>query len=198
MRNLPRLRPKPLSIVPSNPSSGSSAAPELKRRHWTRWGAEIGLVILVFFALQWWQARDVPRGPAPSFSAPMADGRSGSLDEWRATHPGETVGVYFWADWCPICKAQEGSVDALRADWPVITVAMQSGNAAAVAKVLGERNLDWPTAIDADGGIAARYGLHGVPALVVVDGRGEIRSVMVGYTTTLGMRLRLWWATLSG
>ncbi len=159
---------------------------------------EIGLVMVVFFALQWWQARDVPRGPAPSFSAPMADGRGGSLAEWRATHPGETVGVYFWADWCPICKAQEGSVDALRADWPVLTVAMQSGNAAAVAKILRERGLDWPTAIDADGSIAARYGLHGVPALVVVNSRGEVRSVMIGYTTTLGMRLRLWWATLSG
>jgi hypothetical protein len=67
-----------------------------------------------------------------------------------------------------------------------------------VAKVLRERGLDWATAIDADGGIAARYGLHGVPALVVVDGRGEIRSVMVGYTTTLGMRLRLWWASVAG
>ena len=154
--------------------------------------------MLVFFALQWWQVRDVPRGPAPSFSAPMADGRSGSLAEWRAAHPGETVAVYFWADWCPICRVQEGSVDALRADWPVLTVAMQSGNAAAVAKVLRKRGLDWPAAVDADGSIAARYGLHGVPALVVVDGRGDVRSVTVGYTTTLGMRLRLWWATLHG
>jgi len=66
----------------------------------------------------------------------MADGRSGSLDDWRAEHPGETVVVYFWATWCPICKMQEGSVDALRADWPVFTVAMQSGNASAVASFL--------------------------------------------------------------
>ena len=73
---------------------------------------------------------------------------------------------------------------------------MQSGDAATVAKSLRERGLDWPTAIDPDGSIAARYGLHGVPALVVVDGRGEIRSVMVGYTTIAGMRLRMWWAAL--
>ena len=82
------------------------------------------------------------------------------------------------------------------ADWPVLTVAMRSGDAAAVAKALGSRGLDWPTAIDPDGSIAARYGLHGVPALVVVDGRGEIRSVMVGYTTMVGMQLRMWWASL--
>jgi thiol-disulfide isomerase/thioredoxin len=196
MRNFFRLRPKPLFIVPSTFSSGSSTAPLQKSRRWMRWGAEIGLVILFLFVLQWWQARDVPHGAAPSFTALMAGGRSVSLDEWRATHPGKTVGVYFWADWCPICKAQEGSVDALRADWPVLTVAMHSGDTAAVSKVLRERGLDWPTAIDADGGIASRYGLHGVPALVVVDGRGEIHSVMVGYTTALGMRLRLWRAAL--
>lgn len=198
MRHPANPRSKAPAAVASEPPSGSCVAPEPQRRRWLRWGAEIGLFVLFLLALQWWQARDVPRGPAPSFSATMADGRSGGLDEWRAAHPGEAVGLYFWADWCPICKAQEGSVDALRADWPVLTVAMQSGNAAAVAKVLRERGLDWPTAIDADGGIAARYGLHGVPALVVVDGRGEIRSVMVGYSTTPGMRLRLWWASLSG
>jgi len=91
---------------------------------------------------------------------------------------------------------QEGSVDALRAHWPVFTVAMQSGDATTVAKALRVRGLDWPTAVDPDGSIAARYGLHGVPALVVVDARGEIRSVMVGYTTSPGMRLRMWWAGL--
>jgi len=134
------------------------------------------------------------RACGPSTVLRGTDGRqpSGSLAEWRTVNPGKAVGVYFWVDWCPICKAQEGGVDALRADWPVFTVAMQSGNAPAVAKVLRERGVDWPTAIDADGSIAARYGLHRVPALVVAHGRSEIRSVMVGYTTSLGMRLRLW------
>jgi len=185
-------------MSPADPSPDAPVAAPPKRRRWPGWLAEIGVVVLVVFAIQWWQARDVPRGPAPEFAAPMASGGSVSLAGWRAAHPGRTVAVYFWADWCPICKAQEGSVDALRADWPVLTVAMQSGDAAAVAKVLHDRGLDWPTAIDADGRIAARFGLHGVPALVVIDGRGEIRSVLVGYTTGPGMRLRLWWAASSG
>lgn len=183
-------------MSPADPSSAPVASPNPKRRRWLRWAAEIGVVVALVLVIQWWQARDVPRGPAPTFTAPMADGSSGSLAAWRAAHRGRTVGIYFWAEWCPICKLQEGSVDALRADWPVLTVAMQSGNAATVAKALDVRGLDWPTAIDQDGSIAARYGLHGVPALVVVDGRGEIRSVTVGYTTMAGMRLRMKWAAL--
>jgi len=180
----------------ADPPAAPVAAPNPKRRRWPRWVAEFGLVVVLVFGIQWWQARDVPRGPAPAFAAPMADGSSGSLAEWRAAHPGRTIGIYFWAEWCPICKMQEGSVDALRAHWPVFTVAMQSGDATTVAKALRVRGLDWPTAVDPDGSIAARYGLHGVPALVVVDARGEIRSVMVGYTTSPGMRLRMWWAGL--
>jgi len=185
-------------MSPVDPSSTAAAAPGSKLRSWPRWAAEIGLVVVLAFGIQSWQARDVPRGPAPGFAAPMADGSSTNLAAWRAAHPGKTVGIYFWAEWCPICRMQEGGVDALRADWPVLTVAMQSGNDAAVAKALQKRGLDWPTVTDADGSIAARYGLHGVPALVVVDGRGEIRSVMVGYTTLPGMRLRMWRAKLGG
>lgn len=168
------------------------------RKRWQRWGGEIAVAVLIVFAVQWWQGRDVPGGPAPDFTGPMTDGRAMSLGDWRADHRGQAVAIYFWAEWCPICKAQEGNVTALQARHPVLTVAMQSGDAADVARVLRTRELDWPTLIDTRGAIAARYGVHGVPALVVVDPGGDLRSVAVGYTTTPGMRLRLWLAGLRG
>jgi thiol-disulfide isomerase/thioredoxin len=181
-------------------STGDSraASREKPRRRWPRWLAEIGVFLLIVLAIQWWQARDVPGGPAPDFEAVFADGRRSGLAAFRAGHPGRVTALYFWAEWCPICRAQQGSVDALRADWPVLTVAMQSGDAAAVAKVQAERGLAWTTAIDPDGRIAARYGLRGVPALVVIGPEGEMRAVAVGYTTEIGMRLRLWWAQFAG
>jgi thiol-disulfide isomerase/thioredoxin len=155
------------------------------------------LFLLVLTAIQWWQTRDVPAGAAPAFEAAFADGSHSDLAAWRAAHPGQVTGLYFWAEWCPICKAQQGSIDALRADWPVLTVAMQSGDAGAVSKSLRDRGLAWPTALDNDGRIAARYGLHGVPALVVIDADGRLRSIAVGYTTEIGMRLRMWWARMA-
>jgi thiol:disulfide interchange protein len=169
-----------------------------RARRWTRWALELGVFVAVLLVIQWWQARDVPEGPAPAFTGATASGAETSLEKWRAAHPGRPVVVYFWADWCPICKAQEGSVDAVQRDWPVLTVAMQSGNAAAVANFLHRRGLAWPTVIDADGAIARRFGVRGVPTLVVVGPDGEMRSVMVGYTTEAGMRLRLWWAGAGG
>ncbi len=180
---------------PANDES-ETAEPARKPPRWRRWAIEIGIFVAVFFAIQAWMARDVPAGAAPDFATVGADGRALSLAEWRAAHPGEAVGVYFWADWCPICTAQQGTIDGVQADYPVLTVAMQSGDAAAVNKVLAERGLDWTTAIDTDGRIAQAYGLRGVPAFVIVDPAGKIRSVSLGYTTGWGLRARLWWAGL--
>ena len=167
-----------------------------RRPRWQRWLIDAALIALVFAAVQLWQTRHVPSGPAPAFAGPLAAGGQGSLAAWRAAHAGGPVAVYFWADWCPICTAQQGSVSGLAEDWPVLTVAMQSGSPADVAGVLAERGLAWPTVVDADGAISARYGLAGVPALAVIDADGQLRSVAVGYTTALGMHLRLWWARL--
>ena len=166
----------------------------VERHRWLRWALDAALIVLVIVAVQLWQTRHVPFGAAPAFAGPLAAGGQGSLAAWRAAHPGGPVAVYFWADWCPICKAQQGSISGLAEDWPVLTVAMQSGDAADVAKVLAERGLAWPTVVDEDGAITARYGLAGVPALAVVGADGQLRAVAVGYTTALGMHLRLWWA----
>lgn len=180
------------------PANGApeTAEPPPKPPRWRRWAIEIAIFVAVFFAIQAWMARDVPAGPAPDFATVAADGGALSLAEWRAAHPGQAVGVYFWAEWCPICTAQQGTIDGVQADHPVLTVAMQSGGAPAVSDVLAERGLDWTTAIDADGRIAQSYGLRGVPAFVIIDPAGGIGSVSLGYTTGWGLRARLWWAGL--
>lgn len=159
-----------------------------------RWLLDAVLLVAVVVGIQAWQQRDVPKGPAPAIVGRLADGRPFDLTAWRASHPGSPVALHFWAEWCPVCSKEEGNVSAILADWPVITVAMQSGTPAQVAGHLQARGLAWPTVADGDGGIAEAYGLKGVPAFVVIGRDGAIRSVSTGYTTELGMRLRLWWA----
>ncbi len=155
----------------------------------------------VFVIVQVWQTRKVPGGLAPDFAVTVthADGRvdTTSLAQWRAAHPGEPVALHFWADWCPICRTEEHSISRLAQDWPVMTVAMQSGDAARVAKVLAQRELPWQASVDARGEIARAYGFGAVPAFVVVDASGRLRAPTVGYTSEVGMRLRLWWARLA-
>lgn len=171
------------------------AAAARGKGRWRRWLLELGLVLAVFLAVQLWQTRDVPRGVAPDFSRVTVQGQPLNLGQWRAAQGGGPVVLYFWADWCPICKTLEGMVDTLGLEWPVLSIAMQSGDAAQVARSLAARGLAWTTVADADGALAGAYGLKGVPALVVIDARGQIRFVSVGLTSGWGMALRLWWAS---
>jgi len=103
--------------------------------------------------------------------------------------------VHFWATWCPVCKAEQGSIAAIAHDHPdVISVAMQSGKPEEVAKYLSDQGIAFPVLNDPDGSISAAWGVHAVPASFIIGPDGQIRFVEVGYTTSLGLRLRLWLA----
>ncbi|RLJ68145.1 thiol-disulfide isomerase/thioredoxin [Sulfurisoma sediminicola] len=164
------------------------------RTRWKRWLLEALLIVGIVVAVQLWQARDLPVGPAPALAGTLVDGRVTSLTDVLETADGRPVLVAFWATWCPVCKAEEGNIDAVARDWPTLTVAMQSGDAAAVAKHLKERELGFTAAVDADGRLASDWKVRGVPTHFIVDGRGNIRFQLVGYATELGLRARLWWA----
>ena len=79
-------------------------------------------------------------------------------------------------------------------DIPVLTIATQSGDAAAVKKALITRQLPWLTAVDERGALWRSYGLSGVPTTIVLDAQGHISSVSVGYTSATMLRLKVWWA----
>lgn len=168
-----------------------------------RWKSHLGtllLVVAVVVGVQAWQTRDVPPAPDPGLHLtllnPDGGGTHTTLGAWRATHPGQPVALHLWAEWCPICRTEEHSVTRLSRDWPVLTVAMQSGPPEAVARVLAQRQLPWATAVDPQGQIVHTLGFKAVPAFVVVDAQGQLRGASVGYTSEIGMRLRLWWARL--
>jgi len=73
-------------------------------------------------------------------------------------------------------------------------VAMQSGSDDEVAQYMQKEALSFPVLNDPEGVLAAQWGVRGVPASFIVDTAGRIRFVEVGYTTGIGLRLRLWLA----
>jgi thiol-disulfide isomerase/thioredoxin len=170
------------------------ATPAARGPRWRRWALEAALFLVVLVAFQAWQLRDVARGPAPGFSGPRLDDTPFELAGWRAQHPGKPVLLYFWAEWCPVCRTTAATVTAIAEDWPVTTIAMQSGTASEVAAHMAARGYAWPTLADARGEITQRYGFTGVPAFAVIDPAGQIRFVTMGWTSEPGLRLRLWWA----
>lgn len=173
----------------------------LPTTRWQRWLLEAALILAVILGAQYWQARGLPEGAAPPLAGVLTDGTIARLDAPReqASVAGETANgaptlVAFWATWCPVCSAEEGNIVAVAKDHRVISVAMQSGDAATVTKHLKERGIDLPALVDVDGRHAQNWRVRGVPTHFVVDGAGNIRFRVVGYATTWGLKARLWWA----
>lgn len=173
----------------------AAAEPEKRRPRWRRWLIETLIFLAAFTAFQFWQARDTPRGAAPHFAGQLIDGQPFDLAAWRGQHPGQAQLLYFWADWCPICQTTAGNVSKISADWPVTSIATQSGTPAKIAKFMQEKGYRWPTLPDPQGEILNQYGLPGTPAFVIINPAGDIRFVSVGFTSEIGLRLRLWWAS---
>jgi alkyl hydroperoxide reductase subunit AhpC len=49
---------------------------------------------------------------------------------------------------------------------------------------------------DTDGSVSRAWGVQAVPASFIIDTDGQIHFIEVGYTTELGIRMRLWLAAL--
>jgi peroxiredoxin len=151
------------------------------------------LLIVLLAGIRIWQQRDMVGGAAPSLQGKLLDGSAYAL----STKPAHPVLVHFWATWCPICRAEQDSIAAIAHDNPnVITVAMQSGSQTEVAQHLAAQGLHFPVLNDPDGRFSAAWGVHAVPASFIITPDGQIRFVEVGYTTSIGLRLRLWMAEI--
>ena len=149
-------------------------------------------MLLLWFGIRAYQQRDVVRGAAPELAGIDVRGQRLSLDAYR----GKPVLLHFWATWCGVCKAEQSNIDAVARELPVLSVASESGDPSQVAAYAREHAIALPVVVDSSGAIARRFGVHAFPTTFVIDAAGRIRTSEIGYTSELGLRLRLWLARL--
>jgi peroxiredoxin len=170
----------------------TEAAPKKSHRY-RRWLIELTLLGLVVFAIHAYQTRATPVGDAPPLAGIGLQGESVDLAQLR----GRPVLVYFWSSWCPICRVQQSAIRAIAEDSAVLSVAWHEEiSADALRDYAQQAGYTFPVLRDVDGSIGQRYGIQAVPTAFVIDPGGEIRFTEVGYTTTLGLRIRLWLADM--
>jgi thiol-disulfide isomerase/thioredoxin len=104
--------------------------------------------------------------------------------------------LHFWATWCPTCRAEAGNIGRVAETHDVMTVAVKSGGPAKIREYLETNGLRFPVIDDRDGAIASRFGVQVFPTTVLVGKDGKVFWSETGYTSTWGLKLRLWLAGL--
>ena len=120
------------------------------------WAALVVLVVSVQWpALKgfYYRAADVP--PPPSSIEWRTDLASALLEAQRTD---KAVLVDFSADWCPPCIVMKHDV------WPDD----------AVENTVSQSYVPLLIDVDRDSTVAGRYGVHGIPTILVLDAKGQV------------------------
>lgn len=125
--------------------------------------------------------------PVPDLAFTDAEGTVRRLSDYK----GQVLLIDFWASWCIPCKAAFPHLDSLFKDLrgqgvTVLAVNLDEQRKAANA-FLATRPHAMPVVFDPEGKAAVAFNLQGMPSSILVDRRGIVRFVHMGYTEkTLG------------
>ena len=162
--------------------------------NWKSWASYLALIGCMSIAVNWWQTRDAAVGSVAGFHGRLLDGSEFSMADYR----GKPVLIHFWATWCPVCDLEKGSIQSISEDYTVVSVASWSDGVEPVTRYMRDNELTFPVLLDDSGDWAQTFRVRGVPASFIVDQQSMIVSSVSGYTTELGLRVRLWFAGREG
>lgn len=106
----------------------------------------------------------------------------------------EPILIHFWASWCPTCKVEAQNIETISKSFNVLTIALKSGSDKEINEYLKSRNLTFKVVNDSSGEITGRYSVSVFPTTIIYDKEGNEVFSEVGYTSTLGLWLRMWLA----
>ena len=102
----------------------------------------------------------------------------------------KAVFLNFWATWCPPCREEMPPMERAYRDYraeglEILAVSIDVGEeksaAAKVKKFMAKFKLSFPALLDHRMEVAGRYRLIGLPSTVLIDRRGVVRAVEIGY-----------------
>ncbi len=170
--------------------------PQSPFRHPGRVLAGVTLVVALLVGWQVWQdwtrqaARQGPSGqaavvqrPRPPFALTDLQGRRRSVKEWD----GKVLAINFWATWCPPCRREIPSFNALQREYGprgVQFLGVAVDDPKAVRAFLQELPVAYPVLLGEKEAmeVAVRYGDEAgvLPFTAIVDRQGRIAFVRYG------------------
>jgi peroxiredoxin len=118
---------------------------------------------------------------APDFSLPSLRSNFVKLSD----HRGKVVFLNIWATWCPPCREEMPSMQALYQrlkgrEFEMLAVSIDRSGEEVVRPFVLKYGLTFPVLLDPDNKTYILYGLTGVPETFIIDRNGVINFKMIG------------------
>jgi len=125
------------------------------------------------------QVFDKPASP-PAFVLPLLSGWNASL----ASYKSKVVLLNFWATWCPPCRSEMPSMEALYQRYKnqgLEILAVDLGeDTATVKQFISDNRYTFPVMLDSNGNVGNTYGVRGIPTTYIIDRQGMIIGIVNG------------------
>lgn len=103
---------------------------------------------------------------------------------------------YFFTSWCPTCKLELSNIEQISKSYRVIGVMSSSGDTKAMRAYLKSHDASFIALNDNNGAIAKAFGIKAFPTTIIYNSKGELFYSDIGYTSTIGLYIRLWLASI--
>ena len=119
--------------------------------------------------------------PETNFTLKDSEGQPLTLGDLK----GKVVLLNFWATWCEGCKTEIPWLVEFEQKYgnkglAVVGVSEDADGWKSVKPYLRQAGLNYPVLLDADGSVAKRYGLFGMPVTYLIDRDGKVSAASVG------------------
>lgn len=164
-----------------------------RQRWWVRWAVDLAVFGALFAGVMAFQTRDLVGSgeAAPAFRLKDMQGQAHALSDYQ----GKKTVVAFWAPWCSVCKVEVPTLSAMHADMGddvnVISIVQGYRSLESVEGFVAEHGVTYPVLLGTEQ-TEADYRISKYPTIYILDEQGRIEDTVVGYTTGLGLRARVW------
>ncbi len=121
--------------------------------------------------------------PAPELG--MLKTVKGSVTPTLQALRGKVVVLEFWASWCAVCRFMVPTLN----DWQsrfgpqgAVVLGITVDSVSVASTVADQLDMKYPLASDDEGTATRAYAANAVPTLFVIDQRGTVREVIIGYS----------------
>jgi len=169
-----------------------------------------GILVVIFFALGYLRGKDrgheghshekitrVIGQQIPDVELKTLDGKSVKLSELKA----KVILINFWATWCAPCVKEMPSLQKLADEYSskglqVVGVDLDEDPEVVLEKFREKHQIKFPTYVDTQGELAARFNVSGLPLTLVIDGNRKLLFEQIGdedwYSASLRKQFELW------